>query len=144
MDRILSIPKPVRWLEPEPSDKTTHEPRWYFFLIAVLLLILCMGAVLHTLSGQIIGPIAFLSLILCHFVDAMCYQRSDRRLEAIFEASPNPIIVYNKKGHPQRLNPAFSRIFGWTLEELDGRRIPFVPESEKPITGEKIREIFQP
>jgi two-component system cell cycle sensor histidine kinase/response regulator CckA len=143
MDRILSIPKPVRWLEPEPYDKTTHEPRWYFFLIAVLLLILCMGAVLHTLSAQIIGPIAFLSLILCHFVDAMCYQRSDRRLEAIFEASPNPIIVYNKKGHPQRLNPAFSRIFGWTLEELDGRRIPFVPESEKPITGEKIREIFQ-
>ena len=143
MDRVISLPKPVRWLKQGSRRRTTDEPRWHFSMFAVLILILCLGAVLHILSAQFIGMIAFLSLILCHFADAMCHQRSDRRLEAIFEASPNPIIVYNEKGHPQRLNPAFSRIFGWTMEELDGRRIPFVPESEKPVTAEKIREIFQ-
>ena len=46
-------------------------------------------------------------------------------------------------GHPKYLNPAFTRVFGWELEELENRRIPFVPESEKQITAEKIKEIFQ-
>jgi two-component system, cell cycle sensor histidine kinase and response regulator CckA len=143
MDRIIYLPKLLRLPDPGPRGRSTDTPSRHFLMFAVLLLILFMGAVLHTLSAQFIGLIAFLSLIFCHFVDTMCYQKSDRRLAAIFGASPNPIVVYNNQGHPQRLNPAFTQIFGWTLEELRGRCIPFVPEAETSITGQKIAEIFQ-
>jgi two-component system cell cycle sensor histidine kinase/response regulator CckA len=69
-------------------------------------------------------------------------QTSDQRLQAVFQASPNPIIVYDNQGYPQNLNLAFTQIFGWSLDELAGRRIPFVPEDERAITTQKIEEIF--
>jgi len=65
----------------------------------------------------------------------------EERLRAVFEAVPNPIVVYDPNGHPQYLNSAFTRVFGWTLEELRGKRIPYVPEDQEAITAEKIREI---
>ena len=130
---------------PESHRESSDGPKWHYCMISILLLllILCPDAMLDTLPGCCIGLISFIALILCHFVDVLGYKRSDRRLEAIFAASPNPIVMYNKLGHPQRLNPAFTRVFGWTLEELNGRCIPFVPESEKLITEQKIGEIFQ-
>jgi PAS domain S-box-containing protein len=67
---------------------------------------------------------------------------SEERLQAILEASPDPIVVYDNQGHPQFLNPAFSDLFGWTQEELKGRRIPFVPEDQQELTTAKIKEIF--
>lgn len=68
---------------------------------------------------------------------------SEQRLRAILEATPDPMVVYDMKGHPQYLNPAFTKVFGWTLEELKEQIIPFVPEDQKQITKEKIKEIYQ-
>jgi PAS domain S-box-containing protein len=34
------------------------------------------------------------------------------------EASGEPIVVYDEDGSVVYLNPAFTRVFGWTLEEL--------------------------
>lgn len=67
---------------------------------------------------------------------------SERRLQAILEACPEPVVVYDLEGVPQYFNPAFIEVFGWTLEELKGRRIPFVPEDQKEITAAKIDELF--
>ncbi|MBW2018116.1 MAG: PAS domain S-box protein [Deltaproteobacteria bacterium] len=70
-------------------------------------------------------------------------QRSKERLRSIFEATPDPLVVYDEQGHPEYLNPAFTRVFGWTIEELKGRRIPFVPEDQTAITEEKIRNLYK-
>nr|MBC8342415.1 MCP four helix bundle domain-containing protein [Bacteroidota bacterium] len=70
-------------------------------------------------------------------------QKSEERLKAIFEASPDPIVVYDVNGHPLYLNPAFINIFEWTLKEVRGKRIPFVPEDQKEITRLKIRELYE-
>ncbi len=67
---------------------------------------------------------------------------SERHQRAILEANPDPMIVYNLKGHPQYLNPAFTKIFGWTLTELKGKKIPFVPEDQKKISSDQINKIF--
>ena len=69
-------------------------------------------------------------------------RRSEARLQAIIASNANPIVVYDADGCPQFLNPAFTEVFGWTLEALQGRRIPFVPEDQKRITAEKISEIY--
>jgi two-component system, cell cycle sensor histidine kinase and response regulator CckA len=143
MEIISFLFKPFKLWGPGAKGKSTDRPKRHCCIFVALLLLLYLGTLLQILPAQLVILIALFSLILCHFVYALCYQRNDRRLEAIFEASPNPIVVYNKQGHPQRLNPAFTRIFGWTLEELHGRCIPFIPESERPITGQKLEEMFR-
>ncbi len=69
-------------------------------------------------------------------------KESKERLKAIFGANPDPAAVYNSKGHPMYLNDAFVETFGWTLKELQGKRIPFVPKDQEKLAQEKIIEIF--
>ncbi len=68
---------------------------------------------------------------------------SKEKLIAILQAIPDPLVVYDSSGFPLYLNPSFTEVFGWTLEELEKTRIPFVPEAEKNITESKIKEIFK-
>ena len=58
-------------------------------------------------------------------------RESEERLKAIFGANPDPVAVYNADGHPLYLNTAFIDVFGWTLEELQGKHIPFVPKDQE-------------
>jgi diguanylate cyclase (GGDEF)-like protein/PAS domain S-box-containing protein len=67
---------------------------------------------------------------------------NEEKLKAILETIPDPIVMYNAQGYPKFLNPAFSRVFGWSLDELRGKRIPFVPEDQKEITATKMKELF--
>ena len=66
---------------------------------------------------------------------------SERRLKAILESSPNPIVVYNEKGSPTYINPAFTSVFGWTFNEIKGDVIPYVPKDQMAITVDKIKEL---
>lgn len=69
-------------------------------------------------------------------------KKSEERLNSIFEASPNPIVFYDKTGLPLNLNPAFVRTFGWSLEDIGNSHIPFVPVDEKEKTILKIEELI--
>jgi PAS domain S-box-containing protein len=69
--------------------------------------------------------------------------RSEQKLKAILEASPNPMVLYDSKGYPQYLNPEFTKVFGWRLDELKQRKIPYVPEEETALTVRKIDEIYR-
>jgi PAS domain S-box-containing protein len=40
------------------------------------------------------------------------------------------------------LNPAFTKSFGWTLDELEGKRIPFVPAGLEQETREGIKRLY--
>ncbi|MGD8703772.1 MAG: PAS domain S-box protein, partial [Desulfosarcina sp.] len=68
--------------------------------------------------------------------------RAEQRYRAFLEFLPEPVFVFNMDSTVSYLNPAFERVFGWTLKELEGRRIPFVPESEKDRTREGIKQLF--
>ncbi len=67
---------------------------------------------------------------------------SEEKLRAIFAANPDPTVVYDTAGKTQYLNPAFTSVFGWTLAELQGRQIPFVPEDQRAFTAAKIDEAY--
>jgi len=73
----------------------------------------------------------------------MAIRKSEERLKIIFNASPDPVVVYNNKGYPEDMNEAFTDCFGWHLDELRDQHIPFVPEDQNEITKVKIKEIFQ-
>ncbi|MEW6260059.1 MAG: PAS domain S-box protein [Thermodesulfobacteriota bacterium] len=70
-------------------------------------------------------------------------RRQDARIQAILKAMPTPLAAYDKKGRLQFTNAAFANVFGWSMEELQGRRVPFVPESERAVTLSKIRELYE-
>jgi len=70
-------------------------------------------------------------------------QRQEEHLRTILEAIPDPLIVYDHLGHPRYINPAFTRVFGWTFEELQGRCVPFVPEDETDKTRAEIQDIYR-
>lgn len=70
-------------------------------------------------------------------------RQSETRLKAVFEANPDPVVVYDTNGHPQYLNPEFINVFGWTLEDLKGSTIPFVPDDQKEITANKLKDLYK-
>jgi len=70
-------------------------------------------------------------------------RNSEEQLKSFINSNPNPVVVYNSQGHPLFLNPAFTKVFGWTMEELKGQKIPFVPSDQMLITTEKIQQLFQ-
>lgn len=69
-------------------------------------------------------------------------RESEERMKAILIATPDPIALYNNKGEPEYLNPAFVDLFGWTIDELRGKQIPFVPDDQKKITSEKLQALY--
>lgn len=50
------------------------------------------------------------------------------------EAAAEPFIVYDSEGRVTYLNPAFTQLFGWTMEEARGHLMDFVPEHLKAET----------
>lgn len=59
---------------------------------------------------------------------------SQERYRTVLEASPDPIVVYDVEGRGIYMNPAFTRVFGWTPEELLGKTISYVPDENWPET----------
>lgn len=57
-------------------------------------------------------------------------------LMAIFKASPDPVIVYDRLNHVQYLNDAFTTTFGWTLNEVKGKGIPFIPKDQQNTSSD--------
>jgi PAS domain S-box-containing protein len=68
--------------------------------------------------------------------------RAEQRYRAFLEFLPDPVFVFNMDNTVSYLNPAFEKVFGWTLKELEGKIIPFVPDEEKEDTKKGIRKLF--
>ena len=66
----------------------------------------------------------------------------ERRYRALLEFLPDPVFVVDIRGRISYLNPAFMKIFGWNLEELEGKHIPFVPEHLKEETRQGIKRLL--
>lgn len=57
-------------------------------------------------------------------------KRGEELYRSVLNASADAIVIYDMEGRVQYVNPSFTRIFGWTMEDLAGKKVPFVPESE--------------
>ncbi|MGD9125170.1 MAG: PAS domain S-box protein [Desulfarculaceae bacterium] len=61
---------------------------------------------------------------------------------SLLEASADSIVVYDMQGRVQYANPAFTQVFGWTLEELKDRKVPFVPSESQKETSQAITDML--
>ena len=67
---------------------------------------------------------------------------SERRQRALLNFEPYPIFVLSLEGRVSYLNPAFTETFGWTQEELEGKRIPFIPLGFEQETREITKRLY--
>jgi len=70
-------------------------------------------------------------------------RKSELRYRTLLDFLPYPIVVFSLDGLVSYLNPAFTENFGWTLQELEGKNIPYVPEGLEQETSENIRRLFE-
>jgi len=70
-------------------------------------------------------------------------KRSEEVYRSLLHSSADAIVIYDMAGGVRYISPAFSRIFGWTLADVEGKEIPFLPESEQESTRDMIRDLVE-
>ena len=63
-------------------------------------------------------------------------REAEQRYRALLEFVPYPLVVFTREEKVSYLNPAFTETFGWGLDELQGKPIPYIPAG----LIEKVRE----
>jgi PAS domain S-box-containing protein len=74
------------------------------------------------------------------------YEESNHAKEvyrSLLHSSADAIVIYDLEGIVEYISPVFTQIFGWTLEELKGKQIPFLPEFEKESTMAIIKDLVE-
>ncbi len=70
--------------------------------------------------------------------------QSEEKYRSVMEAAVDPIIVYDNQGRVSYFNPAFSRVFQWSLSKRIHKKMDdFVPEKNWPETLEMIQMVKQ-
>ncbi len=62
-------------------------------------------------------------------------RRANEQLQAVFEAAPLAVMALDREGNVLSWNTAAERIFGWSEEEVLGRRPPYVTEDKREEFG---------
>ena len=68
---------------------------------------------------------------------------SEEKYRTVLEANPDPVVVYDIEGKVVYYNPAFTRVFGWSLGERLGKKMDvFVPKEGWPETQTMINRVL--
>jgi PAS domain S-box-containing protein len=70
----------------------------------------------------------------------MHFKKESEVYRSLLQSSVDAVVVYDLRGNVLYLSPSFTKLFGWTLEEVKGKPMPFIPESEKSKTLAWIEE----
>ncbi len=69
---------------------------------------------------------------------------SEEKYRSVMESVPDPIVVYDMGGMVTYMNPAFTKVFGYTLEDSMGNKMDhFVPKAHWKETMEAIHSILK-
>jgi PAS domain S-box-containing protein len=70
-------------------------------------------------------------------------RKARKRTRNLLDFVPYPMVVFTLTGKVSYVNPAFTEVFGWTLEELIGKSIPFIPPGLKEQTLDDLRRLLR-
>lgn len=94
------------------------------------------------------GELEYISTIMRDISDRKLAEatlkESEEKYRTVLEANPDPVVVYDMEGKATYFNPAFTRVFGWTLEERLGKKMDvFVPEKAARETQIMIDKVMK-
>ncbi|MFZ0240061.1 MAG: PAS domain S-box protein [Desulfobacterales bacterium] len=70
-------------------------------------------------------------------------KRAEELYRSLLHSSADAIVIYDLEGLTRYVSPVFTNMFGWALEEVQGKKIPFLPDSEKEPTRTIIRHLVE-
>jgi len=70
-------------------------------------------------------------------------RKAAKRYRTLLDFIPYPTVVCTLDGSVTYLNPAFTEVFGWTLGELQGKHIPYVPPDHQKEAEESIKKLIK-
>ena len=70
-------------------------------------------------------------------------RESEERHRLSLEASPDPIVLYDIQGKVSYVNDAFEQTFGWSSDEVIGKRMDFTPQQNLPETKAAIEKMLR-
>jgi PAS domain S-box-containing protein len=70
-------------------------------------------------------------------------RESKEKYRSLMETVADPVIVYDQSGQVVYTNRAFSKVFGWTSQEVSGKNLDFIPEEEVPRTMAKLSDVMR-
>jgi PAS domain S-box-containing protein len=70
-------------------------------------------------------------------------REAERQYRTLLDFVPYPMVVFRLDGKVIYLNPAFTETFGWTLGELQGEKIPYVPPGFEQETSKIIEKLLK-
>jgi len=70
-------------------------------------------------------------------------KKSAKRFRTLLDFAPYPVATFTLKGNISYLNPAFTEVFGWTLDDMRKGDALFVPPELAPETSKKLKELFK-
>ena len=70
-------------------------------------------------------------------------KRSEEVYRSLLHTSADAIVIYDMEGMTQYINTSFTEIFGWSLDEIKMKRIPFLPDSERKQTMAIISDLIE-
>jgi len=70
-------------------------------------------------------------------------RESEEKYRTVLETNPDPVVLYDIEGEVIYFNPAFTRVFGWSLKECIGKKMDvFVPEEAWRETKMMIEKVL--
>ncbi|MFH1059032.1 MAG: transporter substrate-binding domain-containing protein [Pseudomonadota bacterium] len=70
-------------------------------------------------------------------------RKSEEEQRAVLNASPNCIIAFDNDRRVIYLNPAFTRVFGWSAPDAIGQRLDLVPPEESQSAAQAVQEAYR-
>ncbi|WP_051012464.1 PAS domain S-box protein [Desulfobacula toluolica] len=74
------------------------------------------------------------------------YQKSrlaQKRLHTLLKFLPDPVFAFTLDKKVEYINPAFERVFGWTLKEVKGKNIKFIPDHLIAQAKKGMKQLFE-
>jgi len=74
------------------------------------------------------------------------YQKSrlaQKRLHTLLKFLPDPVFAFTLDKKVEYINPAFERVFGWTLNEIKGKNIKFIPDHLIDQANQGMKKLFK-
>ena len=68
--------------------------------------------------------------------------KAEELYRSLLNSSADAIVIYDLDGKVIYVSHVFTELFGWTLKDLKGKRIPYLPETERAKTTEFIKGVL--
>ncbi len=68
---------------------------------------------------------------------------SEERYRLLLTSSPDPIVMYDPEGNITYINDAFSQTFGWSIKDILGQPLNFIPQDSQAETEDAFQRMLR-